>query len=99
MDFETALIHLLKTFSPRPSSSSLLKLPIIMTDVNIIAIINICPSSTASAAASFPRHVIMSSIYVIISFIFIVIIIIINMHFKLVTFEKAPGTSTTLFNP
>ena len=92
MDFETALIHLLKTFSPRPSSSSLLKLPIIMTHVNIIAIINICPSSTASAAASFPRHV-------IISFIFIVIIIIINMHFKLVTFEKAPGTSTTLFNP
>ena len=78
-----------------------------MTSVNVISIINISPSSTAFAAASFPRHVIMSSTYVIISFIIIVlvisisiiIIIIIVVQFKLVTFEKAPETSTTLPNP
>ena len=79
-----------------------------MTGVNVISIINISPSSTAFVAASFPRHVIMSGTYVIISFIIIVlvinisiiiIIIIVVVQFKLVTFEKAPGTSTTLPNP
>ena len=69
-----------------------------MTGVNVISIINISPSSTAFAAASFTRHVIMSSTYVI-SFIIIVlvinnsfiiiIIIIIDVQFKLVTFEIA----------
>ena len=81
-----------------------------MTGINVISIINISPSSTAFAAASFTRHVIMSSTYVIRfiiivlvinnSFIIIIIIIIIiDVQFKLVTFETAPGTSTTLPNP
>ena len=50
-----------------------------MTGVNVISIINISPSSTAFAAASFPRHVIMSSTYVIISFIIIVLVINISI--------------------
>ena len=50
-----------------------------MTGVNVISIINIYLSSTAFAAASFPRHAIMSSTYVIISFNTIVLVINISI--------------------
>ena len=62
-----------------------------MTGINVISIINISPSSTAFAAASFTRHVIISFIIIVlvINNSFIIIIIIIDVQFKLVTFEIA----------